>query len=135
MDDNTMTNTTQNHHGRSALAFTLIELLTVITIMGIIAAMVVTMGQSAAQQKKKVAVEGNKNKLINLITDYQNKLNYYPPDNGALAANVGTGYYEYYAATNPLIYELTGATNTGNGANLIVFNTSFSEGIRALCHE
>ena len=107
------------------LAFTLIELLTVIAIMAIIASLVVTMGQAAAQKKKTLAVDADKNKLITMISSYQAKLNYYPPDNGLLAAHASNlGLYEGYAATNPLIYELVGATNTNNGANLIVYNSS-----------
>jgi prepilin-type N-terminal cleavage/methylation domain-containing protein len=120
-----MMNTKANKHHRSRLAFTLIELLTVIAIMAIIAALVVTMGQAAAQKKKTLAVEADKNKLMTMIDSYHAKLNYYPPDNGLLAANVSVpSLYEGYAATNPLVYELFGATNTNSGVNLIVFNSS-----------
>jgi len=121
--------TTAFEHNRSKLAFTLIELLTVIAIMGIVAALVVTMGAAASQKKKIIAVEGDKNKLITMIDSYHAKLNYYPPDNGLLAnlqvANATTrSTYEAYTATNPLLYELYGATNTNSGANLIVFNST-----------
>ena len=106
-------------------AFTLIELMTVITIMAIVAALVVTMGAAASQQKKKTAVEAQKNKLITMISSYYAKLNYYPPDNGNLAANVSIpSVYDGLAATNPLVYELFGATNLNNGANFIVFNSA-----------
>jgi len=125
MDDLTTMNTHGNQHDRSRLAFTLIELITVIAIMGIIAALVVTMGQAAAQKKKTFAVQGDKNKLITMIDSYHAKLNYYPPDNGLLAANASfPSRYEGYSATNPLLYELFGSTNTNSGANLIVFNSS-----------
>jgi prepilin-type N-terminal cleavage/methylation domain-containing protein len=125
MDNRTTMNTKGNKHDRSRLAFTLVELLTVITIMGIIAALVITMGQAASQKKKVLAVQADKNKLITMIDSYHAKLNYYPPDNGLLAANASNpSLYDGLAATNQLIYELVGATNINNGANLIVFNSS-----------
>jgi prepilin-type N-terminal cleavage/methylation domain-containing protein len=125
MDSDTTMNTDAHRHDGSRLAFTLVELLTVITIMGIVAALVVTMGQAAAQKKKLVAVDGAKHRLITIIENYHNKLNYYPPDNGALVSNTLSGYnYGTWAATNPLIYELTGATNFNDGANLALFNTA-----------
>jgi prepilin-type N-terminal cleavage/methylation domain-containing protein len=118
-------NTAGNKHDRSRLAFTLIEMLMVITIMGIVATLVVTMGQAAAQKKKIVAVEGEKNKLITMIGNYYAKLNYYPPDNADLVSNTLSRYnYGTWAATNPLLYELTGATNYNNGTTLAVFNST-----------
>jgi prepilin-type N-terminal cleavage/methylation domain-containing protein len=119
---------TQGHkQDRSQRAFTMIELLTVITIMGIIAALVVTMGGAASEKKKTVATEGMKERLITMIDNYQAKLNYYPPDNGTnitINAFANPTAYDGYTATNPLLYELTGATNLNNGANLAVFNSS-----------
>src|SRR5665213_4359189 len=125
MDNHTTMNTKGNKHDRSQIAFTLIELLTVIAIMGIIAALVVTMGVAASQKKKILAVDADKNKLMTMIDNYHSKLNYYPPDNGKLAANaLNPTLYENYSAANPLLYELYGATNTNSGNNLIVFNSS-----------
>ena len=113
-----------NHHPRSRQAFTLIEMITVITIMAIIAALVVTMGQAASQKKKMAAVKGDLNKLVTMIDSYYAKLNYYPPDNGALISNtVNPLIYDALAATNPLIYELIGATNAIN-SSMMVFNSS-----------
>jgi prepilin-type N-terminal cleavage/methylation domain-containing protein len=119
--------TTGNHQDRSRLAFTLIEMLTVITIMAIVAALVVTMGQAASQKKKIAAVSGEMKRLTVMIDNYFNKLNYYPPDNGGLISNtVNLSIYDAMAATNPLIYELTGATNvnTGKQGTLLVFNST-----------
>jgi prepilin-type N-terminal cleavage/methylation domain-containing protein len=125
MDNLTTMNTKENTLDRSGLAFTLIELLTVIAIMAIIAALVVTMGQAASQKKKIMAVQADKNKLITMIDSYHAKMNYYPPDNGFLATYASnTNLYEGYSATNGLIYELFGATNTNAGANFIVFNST-----------
>ena len=126
MDNHRPMNTKRNPHGRSRRAFTLIEMLTVITIMGILATLIVTMGQAAAQKKKTTAVNGEKHRLTVMIDAYYNKLNYYPPDNGALVFNTTyPAIYDALAATNPLIYELTGATNvTGARAKMLVFNST-----------
>lgn len=105
----------------------MIEMLTVIAIMSIIAALVVTMGQAASEKKKTVATEGMKQRLILMIGNYQAKLNYYPPDNGTnitINAFANPSGYDNYTATNPLLYELTGGTNLNNGATLAVFNSS-----------
>jgi prepilin-type N-terminal cleavage/methylation domain-containing protein len=129
MDNRHIMKTKGKHHDRSRQAFTLIEMLTVITIMGIIAALVVTMGQAASQQKKITAVNAEKARLMTMIGSYYNKLNYYPPDNGLLISNtVNLSIYDAMAATNPLIYELTGATNnadqTAKGTKMMVFNST-----------
>jgi prepilin-type N-terminal cleavage/methylation domain-containing protein len=91
-------------------AFTLIELLVVITIIGIVAALVVNMGAQAQAVKKKGMVDAEKHSLLLAIDRYQSALNYCPPDNGNLytASSIN---YDALAQTNPLVYELTGATN------------------------
>jgi prepilin-type N-terminal cleavage/methylation domain-containing protein len=125
MDSDTTMNKEFHKHDRSRLAFTLIEMLMVITIMGIVATLVVTMGQAASQKKKIVAVEGEKQKIITMIGNYYSKLNYYPPDNANLASVLANkpAQYDATAATNPLLYELTGGTNYG-GSTMAVFNCS-----------
>jgi len=90
-------------------------MLVVIAIIGIVAALVVNMNSGAQTAKRNAQVNAGKNKLTLLIDEYQSKLNFYPPDNGLLAAQSPGSYYDAVAATNPLIYELTGATNTTNG--------------------
>ncbi|MGP8199917.1 MAG: prepilin-type N-terminal cleavage/methylation domain-containing protein [Limisphaerales bacterium] len=106
-------------------AFTLIEMLVVIAIIAIVAALVVNMNAGAQAAKRATMVNAGKNKLVLMIDNYQSKLNYYPPDNGFLAglpvsSPSAFAYYDAVAATNPLIYELTGATNT-NG-NILTFD-------------
>lgn len=98
-------------HGR---AFTLIELLAVISIMGIVAALVLSMNSAASATKRRGMVDGEKNRLLAAIDIYQAKLNFYPPDNGNLATTNGA-YYDQTAAINPLLYELTGGIITNNG--------------------
>jgi prepilin-type N-terminal cleavage/methylation domain-containing protein len=103
--------------------FTLIEMLVVIAIMGIIAAMVLQGGQYASKMKKETAVKAMREKLQVMIDTYQAKLNFYPPDNGNLAgllSSVPSAVYEGYTASNALIYELTGVTNT-NSTSAIIF--------------
>jgi prepilin-type N-terminal cleavage/methylation domain-containing protein len=92
-------------------AFTLIEMLVVIAIIGIVAALVINMNVTAQTKKKEAQVKGDAASLLLAINDYQSKLNFYPPDNPNVDSNVPGPIYDAYAATNPLIYELTGATN------------------------
>jgi len=115
--------------GSTTLAFTLIEMLTVITIMAIVAALVVTMGGAAKQKTRITQVKGDQSKLLTMINNYHEKLGYYPPDNGLLVSAPGPqvfgGAYDGLAATNPLLYELIGGTNNALGtSNLFVFNST-----------
>ncbi len=119
-----MMKTKLDKYVRAALAFTLIEMLTVITIMAIVAAMVVSMGAAASQKKKVAQVKAQEIGLVAMIENYYTKLNYYPPDNGNLAT-APLYNYDGYAATNPLLYELTGGTNqtAGKSGSIVVFNS------------
>jgi prepilin-type N-terminal cleavage/methylation domain-containing protein len=121
-----MNNNNMNKKNHSTqLAFTLIELLVVVAIMGLVAAMVLAGGQYASKVKKETAVKAEREKLETMIDHYQAKLNFYPPDNGNLITNQGGPYSgTYYGLTisNPLIYELTGGTNTNN--LVFVFNSN-----------
>jgi len=98
-------------------AFTLIEMLVVIAIIGIVASLVVNMNGRAKYAQHKSQVDGEKAKIILAIGDYQSKLNFYPPDNGFLTniPNLSTpqnvAQYGAYTSSNPLLYELTGLTN------------------------
>jgi len=93
-------------------AFTLVELLVVITIMGIIASMVVGLGALAARKRKDAAVTAMKTRITFAIDAYHSKLSVFPPDN-ANNANYQPGTTNYEASTgqNSLYYELIGATN------------------------
>ena len=103
-----------NRANRHAGAFTLIELLAVISIMGIVAALVLSMNSAASTAKRRSMVDAEKNKLLVAIDSYQSKLGFYPPDNGNLATNTGLNY-DHLASINPLLYELTGAILPNNG--------------------
>lgn len=104
-----------NRANRHQAAFTLIELLAVITIMGIVAALVLSMNSAASTAKKRGMVDAEKHRLLAAIDTYQSKLGFYPPDNGNLATT-NAASYDRTAAINPLLYELTGGilTNQGN---------------------
>jgi prepilin-type N-terminal cleavage/methylation domain-containing protein len=112
-----------NHTKTGIMGFTMIEILTVIAIIGIVAAMILTGGEYAAKMKMETAVKAEREKLQTMIDNYQSKLNFYPPDNGNLASlslTAPLAQYESLTASNALIYELTGVTNT-NSTKAIIF--------------
>ena len=95
---------------RSARAFTLIELLVVMAIIGILAALIVSLSGVASEKRRRSLVEVEKEKLVMMIESYHEKLGAYPPDNGSLATNTNPSIYADLAGNNPLYYELTGVT-------------------------
>lgn len=111
-------------------AFTLVELLVVMAIIGIVASLVVGMIHTAKEKQMEAQVSASKSVILLSIQSYQAKLNFYPPDNGGLvnaspAFPVGSpSNYDGLAATNPLIYELTGATNFNNSTIMLFDGTT-----------
>lgn len=99
----TMANNLNN--GRPVRAFTLVELLTVISIIGVIAALVVAVLPAAKRKKDEAAVKAQHAKLLTQIEDYKQKFGTYPPDDPAWAAT--------RPAWNPLAYELGGTRRSG----------------------
>lgn len=95
----------------SARAFTLIELLAVIAIIGIIAGMIVHLAPAVNQNKKRQRVEAEKQKLILFIDNYKAKFGFLPPDNANLATTTNAAVYDEVTQINPLLYELTGGSN------------------------
>jgi prepilin-type N-terminal cleavage/methylation domain-containing protein len=81
-----------------ATAFTLVEILIVISIIAILAALVVGLAGGAAEKKNRARVETELHQIETAIEHYKEKLGYYPPDN---TNNVGM-------QLQPLFYELTG---------------------------
>ena len=91
--------------GQGTQAFTLVELLVVISIIGIIAAMTMATFKSASAKRDRSAVEAQMAKLILAIEDYKGKFGSFPPDNPAWAA--ANPFW------NPLAYELGGVRRSG----------------------
>ncbi len=118
-----------NTPGRRGAAFTLIELLAVIAIIGIIAGMVVHLAPAVNQNKKRQRVEAEKQKLVLFIDTYQSKFGHYPPDNPALAGGGFTAaQYDRYTQIHPLLYELTGGSNSFTGTAIFTaFHTNFPQ--------
>ncbi len=90
--------------GRSAAAFTLVELLMVISIIGIVAALTVATIGAAAGKRDENAVKAKLAKLVLAIEDYKVKTGHYPPDEPVFAA--ANPHW------NPLAYELSGVRRT-----------------------
>lgn len=91
--------------GRGAVAFTLVELLTVMAIIGVIASLTVV-GLAQAQFKKdEAAVKAQHAKLVSALEDYKKQFGTYPPDNAVVASNA--------PHWNPLAYELGGVRRAG----------------------
>jgi prepilin-type N-terminal cleavage/methylation domain-containing protein len=88
-------------------AFTLIELLTVITIIGILAGLIVGLAPLASRKMKESRMRTELTQLGALIEDYKAEFGFYPPDNPATN--------RMFKWKNPLYYELTGAEFTRNG--------------------
>ena len=84
-------------------AFTLIELLTVISIIGILAGMIVGLAPAATRRMKLSRVQGDLGHLVTAIESYKAKMGFYPPDNVVSQSPLIVN-----DATNQLYYELTG---------------------------
>ena len=91
--------------------FTLVELLMVITIIGILAALVVGLMAVATKKSRESQVRAMLSELVTAIEAYKTRMGHYPPDNAARPDQP------------PLFYELLGTYSTDNGVN---FTTSDS---------
>jgi len=99
---------TNSPAGRRAAAFTLIEMLVVIGIIGALAALILNLAPMASEAKKNKLVEAQKNALITMIDAYKDKMGSYPIDN-----TWNTNQFNYdmgSSRTNLLFYELAGVT-------------------------
>lgn len=89
------------------LAYTLIEMLTVIAIIALLAALILVAFPAVTEKRARATARGLCNALVAAIENYHADLNSYPPDNPANPARP------------PLLYELTGtsAILLGSGGN------------------
>jgi len=85
-------------------AFTLVEMLVVISIMAILAALIIPTTRIVAEKKNRSAVEAELRQLEVVIDSYKDKLGYFPPDN------------TNNPAQPPLYYELVGTTNNATAS-------------------
>lgn len=88
--------------------FSLIELLTVISIIGVLAAMGVGMSGVAIRKSKESTIRTELRKLETAIEAYKADFNQYPPDNRRGGTNANP-------ALNPLYYELVGTYSDATG--------------------
>src|SRR5580692_5491533 len=82
-------------------AFTLVELLVVISIIAVLAALILPLAGSVNRVKKEDAAQAELQTLESALENYKAKYGTYPPSSGNLVV------------TNALYYELTGVTNDG----------------------
>ena len=107
---------------RKYVGFTLIEMLVVIAIIGLLAAMIAGVAIGVKEKQKTKRVDAEKTKLLAAIESYHSKYGYFPYDNGML-----TKAYDpdrNYAITNQLCYELTGPTYDANNIQYTCFDGS-----------
>jgi prepilin-type N-terminal cleavage/methylation domain-containing protein len=98
-----MNNLGHSHGHRRRAAFTLIELIVVIAIIGILASLIIPV-IGAVNRKKQIALAQAQLKDVEAAIDgYKTKLGFYPPDN------------TNNPAISPLYFELLGTTNNGAG--------------------
>ncbi|MCE2825487.1 MAG: type II secretion system GspH family protein [Verrucomicrobium sp.] len=94
---------------RGRAAFTLLELLVVMSIIGILAGMVVGLAPAAATKMKESRVRAELQQLVTLIEAYKARFGVYPPDGIRRVAVPGQGFQTLSTpALSPLFYELSG---------------------------
>lgn len=99
-------------------AFTLIELLTVIAIIGVLAGLVVGLSGLATAKSREARIRGEHARLITGIESYKAEMNAYPQDNQRsdwLTPPETEDNLHKRAGHNLLYYELTGAVFRTNG--------------------
>src|SRR5688572_19932039 len=92
---------------RRRRAFTLLELLVVIALIGLLASMVVGVSGMASRRMREARVKAELNQIVTAIEDYRGDKGSYPPDNAK-------GGVDWDPRLTPLYYELTGAVFTNN---------------------
>lgn len=100
---------------RNRLAFTLIELLTVISIIAVLAGLVVGLAPVASAKMKEARVRGELAGLVTAIESYKSRFGVYPPDHVLPPAGNATAPVD--SVMNTLYYELTGALVDNNRAS------------------
>ena len=105
----------QEGRERPEAAFTLIELLTVIAIIGILAALIIPLSGVATAKMRMGRVQAELNSLVTMIESYRHELGGYPPDHAFLSqTSTSAPLWRIRLQRNPLFYELSGAVFTNN---------------------
>ena len=105
---------------KTTQAFTLVELLVVIAVIGLLAALVVPLSGIATAKMRLARVTGELNNYVTAIETYKLEVGEYPPDHGLLKETdfgANSNQWRTYAAQSPLYFELTGATFTNTTPN------------------
>src|SRR5271157_1390521 len=94
-------------------AFTLVEMLVVIAVMSVLAAMIFPITGAVNRTKVRTRTRAEMEQIITAIENYQAKVGHYPPDNALLQNADPQKPISYLpACTNQLFYELLGTTFT-----------------------
>lgn len=96
---------------RVARAFSLIELLVVISIIAVLAGLVVGVAPVAGKRMREARIRAELAALVTAIESYKAKYGVYPPDNYNPTTRTTN------PVLNPLFYELTGVLVDNNPAN------------------
>jgi prepilin-type N-terminal cleavage/methylation domain-containing protein len=113
-------------HDRRALGFTLVELLTVIAIISLMAGLLVGLAPAASRKMKESRIEAELAQLVSAIEAFKAEVGYYPPDSPRVPSAGVTNY-----AVNQLFYELTGTVVT-NAQNANAARYSTANGLSTL---
>lgn len=96
---------------RDSAAFTLVEMLVVISIMAVLAGLVFMVTPSVTFKKRKLTAIAEMNEIVQAIDSYKAQYNAFPPDNPNLYGG-SVSNYAYNSGINTLFYELIGTTYT-----------------------
>ncbi len=90
--------------------FSLVELLTVISIIGLIAGLVVGVGPAVQRKMREARVKSDLSQIVTAIENYKAKFGVYPPDNQTPIVDSQS----HLPFPNQLFYELTGCVYSKN---------------------
>jgi prepilin-type N-terminal cleavage/methylation domain-containing protein len=110
---------------KATWAFTLVELLAVIAIIGLLAGIVLGTSGIAVEKSRLSRIRAEKEKLVTAIEDYKSVMGTYPPDNQDTTKYdlSNTNDYHMRCGKNPLFYELSGCTFDRSGGSKGTFTT------------